>query len=194
MAKVNWKPGNMLYPLPAVMVSCGESPEEYNIITIAWTGIVSSNPPRTYISIRPERYSYDIINRTRAFVINLTNKNLVRQTDWCGVRSGKNFDKFKEMELTAVKASIVNAPFIEESPVHLECKVFDILPMGSHDMFLADIVNVAVDEQFLDAGDVLNFERIHALAYAHGYYYELGNPLGKFGFSVKRKDADKKRK
>jgi flavin reductase (DIM6/NTAB) family NADH-FMN oxidoreductase RutF len=193
MAKINWKAGTMLYPLPAVMVSCGATPEEYNIITIAWTGIISTNPPRCYISVRPERHSYDIIKRNGEFVINLTNMALAKETDWCGVRSGKNFDKFKEMNLTPGKAHIVKSPIIEEAPLHIECKVFDIVNMGSHDMFLADIVNVIVDDNYVDENETLNFERIHALAYAHGFYYQLGNSAGKFGFSVNRKEGKKKK-
>ncbi len=194
MSKISWKAGTMLYPLPAVMVSCGEKPEEYNIITIAWTGIISTQPPRCYISVRPERHSYEIIKRTGEFVINLTNNNLVKETDWCGVRSGKNYDKFKEMNLTPSPAEKISAPIIEEAPLHLECKVIEIKNMGSHDMFIADIVNVMVDEEFIDENNTLNFERIHALAYAHGFYYQLGNSAGKFGFSVNRKAAKKKQK
>ncbi len=185
--KKNWKAGTMFFPLPVVMVSCGITEEEYNIITIAWTGIISTIPPRCYISVRPERHSYDIIKKNGEFVINLTNQNLVKETDWCGVRSGKKYNKFKEMNLTPATVGTLKTPIIEEAPVHLECKVFDIQNMGSHDMFLADIVNVLVDDKYIDENNALNIEKIHAIAYAHGFYFRLGDSSGKFGFSVNRK-------
>ena len=143
--KQSWKPGTMIYPLPAVLVSCGATPDEYNLFTVAWTGTVCTNPPMCYISVRPERHSYEIIKRTGEFVINLTTKRLARATDWCGVRSGRDYDKFSQMGLTPTPAEIVTAPVVEESPVAIECRVKQIVPLGSHDMFLADVVNVLVD-------------------------------------------------
>ena len=145
--KQSWKPGTMIYPVPAVLVSCGATPEEYNLFTVAWTGTVCTNPPMCYISVRPERHSYEIIKRTGEFVINLTTKRLSRATDWCGVRSGRDYDKFSQMGLTASPAAVVAAPVIEESPVAIECRVKQIVPLGSHDMFVADVVNVLVDEE-----------------------------------------------
>ena len=147
--KQNWKVGTMIYPLPAVLVSCGDG-DEQNVFTVAWTGTVCTNPPMCYISVRPERHSYDIIKRTGEFVINLTTASLARATDWCGVRSGRDYDKFSEMGLTPIPASVVHAPAIEESPISIECRVRQIIPLGSHDMFLADVVNVLVDEQWIN--------------------------------------------
>ena len=184
----DWKPGTLIYPLPAVMVSCGSTPEEYNIITVGWTGTLCTNPPMCYISVRPERYSYDIIKRTGEFVINLTNERLARATDWCGVRSGKDYNKFAEMHLTPGKCKVVKAPLIEESPVCIECKVKEVEPLGSHDMFIADVVNVRIDTQYLDnetgAFDMASF---NPLIYVHGGYYSLGRKIGKFGWSVEKK-------
>ena len=186
--KIQWKPGTMIYPLPAVMVSCGASPEEYNIISISWTGTINTNPPMCYISVRPERYSYDIIKKNGEFVINLTTKKLAKATDWCGVKSGKTIDKFKAMNLTPGKAQIVNAPIIEESPVNIECVVKEIKPLGSHDMFIAEVVNVQADEKYLDTEtNAFKLFEAHPIAYSHGFYYEMGNRIGKFGFSVKKK-------
>ncbi|MBR5334528.1 MAG: flavin reductase family protein, partial [Alistipes sp.] len=144
--KQSWKPGTMIYPLPAVLVSVGENEEEYNLFTVAWTGTVCTNPPMCYISVRPERHSYDILKRTGEFVINLTTSRLARATDWCGVRSGRDYDKFKEMGLTPVAAAQVKAPVVKESPVAIECRVKQVIPLGSHDMFIAEVVNVLVDE------------------------------------------------
>jgi len=143
--KQDWKPGTMIYPLPAVMISCGSTPEEYNIITVSWVGTICSNPPMCYISIRPERFSHDIIKRNKEYVINLTTEELAKATDWCGVRSGKNYNKFKEMQLTPGKATIVNAPIIEEAPLSIECRVKEIIPLGSHDMFISEVVNIKAD-------------------------------------------------
>ncbi len=198
MEKEIWKPGNMLYPIPAVMVSCGNSPENYNIITIAWTGTINTNPPMTYISVRKERHSHKIIKQTGEFVINLTTKDLSFATDWCGVKSGKNFNKFKEMKLTPAKANKVSAPLIEESPVNIECKVTQIIPLGSHDMFLAEILAVNVDKKYIDkTTGAFNLRQTNPIAYLHGNYYELGEKIGRFGFSVKknkRKDKAKNKK
>ncbi len=178
MTKQHWKPGTMIYPIPAVMVSCGSSPEDYNIITIAWTGTICSEPAMCYISVRKNRHSYDIIKKTGEFVINLTTHNLAYATDWCGVKSGRDFDKFKEMNLTPGTSKKISAPTIEESPLSIECKVTKIVELGSHDMFIAKVVNVQADEKL---------NKIRPIAYLHGHYFELGKLIGKFGFSVMQK-------
>jgi flavin reductase (DIM6/NTAB) family NADH-FMN oxidoreductase RutF len=180
--------GNMLNPTPVVMVSCGSTLDEYNIITIAWTGTVSSDPPMCFVSIRPERHSYGIIKQSGEFVINLVDKKLTPYADWCGVRSGKKYNKFVETGLTPVKASKVRAPMIEEAPVNLECKVTQIVPLGSHDMFLAEVVAVHVNEKlFSPKTDAIDLKRADLVAYSHGHYYALGEMIGKFGFSVEKK-------
>lgn len=186
--KQDWKPGTMIYPLPAVLVSCGSCKEEYNIITVAWVGTICTNPPMCYISVRQERYSYPILKKNMEFVINLTTKEMAYATDWCGVRSGKNFNKFEEMHLTPGKASIVQAPIIEESPLCIECRIKEIISLGSHDMFIADVVNVKADEKYLDS-DTGKFDlaKSNLLVYAHGGYYEMGEKIGKFGWSVEKK-------
>ena len=197
--KQSWKPGTMIYPLPAVLVSCGESDEEYNLFTVAWTGTVCTNPPMCYISVRPERHSYEIIKRTGEFVINLTTARLARATDWCGVRSGRDYDKFKEMGLTPVAAAMVNAPVVEESPVAIECKVRQVIPLGSHDMFLADILAVNVEKSLLEGEKLcinraLDLQRAELIAYSHGEYFRLGEVIDHFGWSVRKKPKTKRRK
>lgn len=182
----------MIYPLPAVLVSCGATPDEYNVMTASWTGTVCSNPPMCYVSIRPERYSYDIIKRTGCFVINLTNKDLARATDFCGVRSGRDMDKFKEAGITPGKAEVVAAPIVEESPVSIECRVVDIRPLGSHDMFLAEVVNVLVDAKYIDENDKLDMAAMDLIAYTHGEYFDVSNPKGFFGWSVRKKKVIKR--
>ena len=186
--KVPFKPGTLIYPLPAVMVSCGDKPDNYNILTIAWTGTVCSDPPMCYISVRRERHSYDIIKRTGEFVINLTTEKLATATDWCGVRSGRDYNKFKMMHLTPESGQVVKAPLIAESPLNIECQVVDIRPLGSHDMFLANVVAINAEESLIDKGTGA-FQLNHAqpLAFSHGRYYGLGEKLGGFGFSVKKK-------
>ncbi len=185
---VSWKPGTMIYPLPAAMISCGSSPEEYNIMTVSWIGTICTNPPMCYISIRPERHSYEIIKRTGEYVINLTNEALAKATDWCGVRGGKNFNKFKEMKLTPLKAEKIDAPIIAQSPLCIECKVKQVIPLGSHDMFISEVVNVQADVQFIDKKtDKFDLEKAKLIAYSHGNYYKLGEEIGKFGWSVKKK-------
>ena len=187
MTKITWKPGNMLYPIPAVMVSCADKNGNPNIITIAWTGTINTNPPMTYISIRKERFSHKIIQETGEFVINLTTKELSFATDWCGIKTGKNTNKFKEMKLTPTKASVINAPLIQESPVNIECIVTQTIELGSHDMFLAKVVAVNVDEKYIDKQtNSLNLRQTEPIAYLHGNYYEIGKKIGRFGFSVKK--------
>lgn len=186
--KQNWKPGTMIYPLPAVMVSCGSQPEDYNILTVAWVGTICSDPAMCYISVRPERHSYSIIKETGEFVINLTNEKLARATDWCGVKSGKDYNKFAEMHLTPEKGTTVNAPIIAEAPVCIECKVKNIIPLGSHDMFIADVLNVQADETYIDpTTGAFELEKAHLMAYSHGHYYGLGQEIGRFGWSVRKK-------
>ena len=186
--KESWKPGTLIYPLPAVLVSCGAEPETYNLLTVAWTGTVCTDPPMCYVSIRPERHSYDIIRRTGEFVINLTTRGLARATDWCGVRSGRDYDKFREMGLTPGKALQVAAPIVEEAPVSIECRVRQVLPLGSHDMFLAEVVAVQVDAAYIDS-DTGRFclERACPIVYSHGEYFALGEAIGHFGWSVRKK-------
>ena len=186
MSKVQWKGGTFIYPIPAVMVSCGTM-EESNIITVAWTGILNTNPAMCYISVRPERYSHDIIKENGEFAINLTTRQLAYATDWCGVKSGRDVDKFKEMNLTPQKSSKINAPAIAESPVNIECKVVNVIELGSHDMFIAKVEAVHVDEKLLDDKGRLRLEDANLLAYSHGEYFELGEKIGKFGFSVAKK-------
>lgn len=187
MKKQEWKPGNMLYPVPAVMVSCGREGEKPNIVTVAWTGTVCSDPVMVSISVRPERYSYDIIKETGEFVINLTTRELTRATDWCGVKSGRDVDKFAEMHLTAGSANHLKyAPIIVESPVNLECRVTEIQELGSHHMFLAEVAGVQVSEKFLDDTGKFELNATDLVAYSHGEYFVLGEKLGKFGYSVKK--------
>ncbi|MFV0363751.1 MAG: flavin reductase family protein [Suipraeoptans sp.] len=188
MGKENWKPGNMVYPLPAVMVSCAGANKKSNILTIAWTGTTCTNPPMCYISVRPERYSYGLIKETKEFVINLTTEELAYQTDWCGVKSGREFDKFKEMKLTRGKTTVLKyAPTIEECPVNIECKVKDILELGSHHMFMADVVNVQVDDNYMEENGKFALSDTGLITYSHGEYYSLGEKIGKFGYSVQKR-------
>ena len=188
MSKVKWKPGTMVYPLPAVIISCGSKKTDWNLITIAWTGTVNTNPPMVYISVRPSRHSYDIIKETGEFIINLTTKKMAFATDWCGVKSGKDYNKFKEMKLTPQEAEFVKCPMIAESPINIECKVSQIIPLGSHDMFIAEVLRVHADEQFLDSETgAFSMKKAELIAYSHGNYYELGDHIGKFGYSVMKK-------
>ena len=191
--KVMWKPGTFLYPLPVVMVSCGTM-EKSNIITVAWTGILNTNPATVYIAVRPTRYSYHLIKEEGEFVINLTNKNLVRATDWCGVKTGSQVDKFKEMKLTKEKANFVKCPMIKESPVSVECKVREIQEMGSHHIFIADVLAIDADKQYIDENGAFDISKCDLIAYANGHYYALGKKLGKFGFSVQKKKKNRRKK
>lgn len=192
MAKQSWKPGNMLYPLPAVMVSCQGNDEKPNIITVAWAGTVCTNPPMLSISVRPERYSYHLIEESGEFVVNLTTKALVKATDFCGVRSGRDVDKFKECHLTPLPSKQVHAPGIAESPVNIECKVREIKPLGSHSMFLADVVGVTIDDTLLDEKNKFDLNAAGLVTYSHGEYFLLGQKLGTFGYSVAKKKKKKK--
>ena len=190
MGKDIWKPGTVIYPVPAVMVSCGDM-ENKNIITVAWTGTINSDPAMTYVSIRPGRHSYNIIKEKGEFVINLVTEKLAYACDFCGVRSGRDMDKFEVMHLTAKKGEKVDAPIIYESPVNIECKVKQIIPLGTHDMFLAEVVSVQVSDDFLDETGKFHFDKAKPICYSHGAYYGLGKKLGTFGYSVKKK-ADAK--
>lgn len=185
--KQDWKPGTLIYPLPAVMVSCGNDESEYNIITVAWVGTLCTNPPMCYISVRPERHSHAIIKKNMEFVINLTTKDTAYATDWCGVRSGKDYNKFSEMNLTPGKSTVVSAPLIEESPLCIECRVKEIISLGSHDMFIADVVNIRAEENYLNEKGKLELAETNPLVYVHGNYFELGEKIGKFGWSVEKK-------
>ena len=176
MSKISWKPGTFIYPLPAVMVSCGTM-EKSNIITVAWTGIINTNPAMVYISVKPERYSYKLIKESGEFVINLTNENLVFATDWCGVKSGKNVDKFREMKLTKEKANFVKCPMIKESPVSVECRVKEIKDMGSHHMFIAEVLSINPDEKYIDEKGAFDISKCKLIAYSNGQYYSMGKKL-----------------
>ena len=191
MSKVQWKGGTFIYPIPAVMVSCGTM-EESNIITVAWTGILNTNPAMCYISVRPERYSHDIIKKNGEFAINLTTRQLAYATDWCGVKSGRDVDKFKEMKLTKEKANIISVPLIKESPVSVECKVKEIVPLGSHDMFVAEIVAIDADEKYIDEKGAFDISKCDLIGYANGGYYPLEKKIGKFGYSVQKKSKTAK--
>ena len=177
----------MIYPLPAILVSCGDTVENYNLITVSWVGTLCTNPPMCYISVRPERHSYDLIRESGEFVLNLTNEDMARATDWCGVRSGRDYNKFDEMGLTAAPGSMVKAPIVVESPLSIECKVKEIKALGSHDMFIADVVNVQADSRFIDpVTDTFDMAKAKLIAYSHGHYYALGHEIGRFGWTVKK--------
>jgi flavin reductase (DIM6/NTAB) family NADH-FMN oxidoreductase RutF len=193
MGKINWKPGTMVYPLPAALISCGSTPDEYNLMTVSWLGTICSDPPMCYISVRPGRHSHEIIKKNGEFVINLTTLDLADVTDWCGVKSGRDMDKFRESGLTPLAATVVNCPIVEESPVSIECRVKEIIPLGSHDMFIADVVNIIVEDKYInpDTG-AFDLAASGLIAYSHGNYYTLGEKVGKFGWSV-MKEKTKKR-
>lgn len=186
MGKQVWKPGTLVYPIPAVLVSCGDG-NINNVFTVAWTGTICTDPAMTYVSVRKERFSYDIIARTGEFCINLTNEELAYATDFCGVKSGRDIDKFKHLNLTPEKGTKINAPMIKESPINIECRVKEIKELGSHDMFIAEVLAVNVDEKYFDTSNKFDMERCKLIAYSHGAYYKLGEQIGKFGFSVKKK-------
>ena len=189
MGKQIWKPGNMLYPLPVVMVSMADQKGNYNIITIAWTGTICTNPPQVSISVRPERYSYNILKETGEFVINLPSRELAYATDYCGVKSGRDVDKFQELKLTALKAQHVSAPLIGECPVSIECKVKNVIPLGSHDLFVAEVLAVHADERYMDEKGKFRLELADPIVYLHGDYFTCGEKVGSFGYSVRKKDS-----
>ena len=192
MSKASWKGGALLAPVPPVLVSCG-SGERANLLTVAWAGLINTRPPRLSISVRPSRHSYPLICESGEFVVNLPTCRLARAVDWCGVKSGRDVDKFAAMHLTPLPAQQVSCPLLAESPVNLECKVFQQIPLGTHDLFLADVVAVNVSENLLDAAGKLHLERAGLLAYAHGQYYSLGEELGTFGWSVRKKQPPVKK-
>ena len=194
MSKINFKPGNMIYPLPAVMVSCGDIDGESNILTVAWTGTICTNPPMAYISVRPERHSYQMTKESGEFVINLTTESLIHATDYCGVKSGRDVDKWQECHLTKEKADTVKCPLIEESPVNIECKVKEIKELGSHHMFIADVTSVHVDKKYMDEKNSFHLNDSGLIAYSHGTYFSLGRKLGTFGYSIRKKKTNIKRK
>ena len=186
MSKAMWKPGTFLYPIPAVMVTCGTM-EKSNIITVAWTGILNTDPAMVYISVRPSRHSYNMIKEQGEFVINLTTRDLAKATDWCGVKTGAKVDKFKEMNLHKEKANFVKCPMIKESPVSVECKVKEIRELGSHHMFVAEVLAINADEKYIDEKGAFDISKCDLIAYSNGHYYTLGKKIGKFGFSVQKK-------
>lgn len=185
-----WKSGTFIYPIPAALVSSGTM-EKSNILTVAWTGIINTNPAIVYVSIRPERYSYNLIKKNKEFVINLTNENLVYETDWCGVKSGSEFDKFKELNLTKQKGKYVKCPLIKESPVSIECKVIEEKKYGSHVCFIAEVLSIDADNKYFDANGAFDISKCNLIAYANGGYYSLGKKLGTFGYSVSKKNKNK---
>lgn len=188
MAKTSWRPGTMIYPLPAVLVTCGASPADWNMITVAWTGTVCSDPAMCYISVRKERHSYQLLLDNMEFTINLTTKDMARATDWAGVRSGRDYDKWKETGLTPIPGEKVASPTIEQSPLSIECRVKSVTSLGTHDMFLAEVLNVRADDRFIDPETGrFSLEKSGIMAYCHGHYFELGKLIGKFGFSVQKK-------
>lgn len=193
MSKALWKPGTMVYPVPAALVTCGTM-EKPNIITIAWTGTICTNPAMTYISVRKERYSYDLIKKTGKFAINLSTKDLVKAADYCGVKSGRDVDKFKEMQLTVMQGLSIEVPIIAESPLSIECEVTEIKELGSHDMFFAKVTGVTIEEDLIDKSGKFRLVESGLIAYSHGAYYELGKQLGTFGFSIQKKKKKKKKK
>ena len=193
MSRAIWKPGTFIYPIPAVLVTSGDM-ERSNILTVAWTGIINTNPAIVYISVRPERYSYNLIKENKEFVINLTNEKLAFATDWCGVRSGSKFDKFKEMHLTKEKAKFVKAPIIKESPVAVECKVIDEKNYGSHTMFVAEVLSIDADDKYIDKNGAFDISKCNLISYSNGGYYALGKKIGKFGYSVQKNNKKRLKK
>ena len=195
MSKQSWKPGTLIYPLPAVLVTCGTTPEEYNMLTIAWTGTICTDPPMCYISVRKERHSYDIIRRTGEFVINLTTEQIACATDWCGVKSGREVNKWEAMGLTPMTNDHVAAPLVGESPLSICCKVRQVVELGSHDMFIADVVGIEADERFIDPeSGKFSLDKARPIVYSHGEYFSLGKMLGHFGWSVRKKPRKSKKR
>ena len=194
MSRLSWKPGNMLYPLPAVLVTCTNGRGEDNVLTVAWTGTICSDPAMLSISVRPERYSYAMIKETGEFVINLATKELTRALDYCGVRSGRDVDKYQEMHLTVLPSKIVGAPGILESPVNIECRVTKREVLGSHDLFLAEVKSVTVDDRYMNENGKFELNQAGLITYSHGEYFELGKKIGSFGYSVRKPGNKKARK
>ena len=189
MAKISWRPGTMIYPLPAVLVTAGADRDEWTMLTVAWTGTICSDPAMCYISVRPERNTYPIIEKNREFTINLTTEDMARATDWAGVRSGRDYDKWKETGLTPIPGEKVKSPTIMQSPLSIECKVKEILELGSHNMFVAEVVNVRADDRWLDKETGrFDLEKSGLMAFSHGGYFNLGPKIGKFGFSVQKRN------
>lgn len=186
--KQDWKPGTMIYPLPAVLVSCADADGHSNLLTVAWVGTICTNPAMCYISVRPERYSYEMICRTMEFTINLTTKEMAKATDWCGVKSGRDYDKWEHTGLTPLAGHAVRCPFVAESPLSIECRVKQIMPLGSHDMFLAEVVNVIADDRYIDPQNgAFDLEKAGLMSYSHGAYFAQGEKIGKFGWTVQKK-------
>lgn len=193
MSKEIWKPGNMIFPLPAVLVTVSDKQGNHNVLTVAWTGTVCTNPPMAYVSIRPSRHSYNMIKETGEFVINLTTKDLAYATDFCGVKSGRDMDKFEAVHLTKEEAKYVKAPLIKESPVNIECKVVEVKECGSHDMFIAQVLAVHADKQYMNKNGKFELERANPIVYSHGHYYCLEQKIGKFGYSVAKRKKKKRK-
>lgn len=188
MAKTTWKAGTMVYPAPAAIVTCGDSPENWNMLTVAWTGTICTNPAMLYISVRPERHSYPLLVSNMEFTLNLTTDSMARATDWVGVRSGRDYDKWNETGLTPLQGEMVKSPTIEESPLSIECRIKEILHLGSHDMMIADVLCIRADDRYINpTTGALSLKDAGLMAYAHGGYYQLGNLIGTFGFSVRKK-------
>lgn len=194
MSKIRWKPGNLVYPLPAALVSCSSETHGDNLITIAWTGTICTNPPMCYISIRPERFSFDIIKESGEFVINLTTAKMARATDWCGVKSGRDFDKFKECGFTKGTAEFVKAPLVNESPLSIECRVTEIKELGSHHMFIAEVISATVEDEYLDDTGAFDLNRSELICYSHREYRKVGQKVGHFGYAVKKLKKKPRRK
>ena len=187
MSKISWRPGTQIYPGPAVILTCGDAKENWNMLTIAWVGTICSDPAMCYISVRPERASYPLIVKNMEYTINLTTRDMAFATDWVGVRSGRDYDKWKKTGLTPIEGEMVKSPTIMESPLSIECRVKEIMKLGTHDMFISDVLNVRVDSKFMDASGKFDLEKAGLIAYSHGHYYALGEMIGKFGYSVRKK-------
>ena len=187
MSKISWRPGTQIYPLPAIIVTCGNRPDNWNMLTVAWTGTICSDPAMCYISVRPERASYPLIVENMEFTINLTTSKMAFATDWVGIKSGRDFNKWEKTGLTPIPGELVESPTIAESPISIECRVKEIIKLGTHDMFLSDVLNVRVDSEYMNENGKFDLEKAGLIAYSHGHYYELGKIIGKFGFSVKKK-------
>ena len=194
MSKISWRPGTQIYPLPAVIVTCGDAPENWNMLTIAWVGTICSDPAMCYISVRPQRASYPIIVRNMEYTINLTTEKMAFATDWVGVKSGREFNKWEKTGLTPLPGEMVKSPTIEQSPLSIECRVKEIIKLGTHDMFISDVLNVRVDSELFDETGKFNLEKAGLITYSHGHYFSLGEIIGKFGFSVQKRKPNNSEK